>query len=205
MKQMKLKLTSMLLAGGILVGCNEVREDNIDSTAELREEASADTAVMYDEINAMAGMADEEFEDVDFNAPAITEPAMDEAEVELRGYEDYRIYSVGEDIMFDLDKANIRPSGEEKLQAIVEDIKNRDRNGMIRVYGFTDSLASDAYNKQLARQRAKNVEDWLRKNSQLDTARMKIMPMGEKFFEATNETAQGRQQNRRVEIVVLEK
>ncbi|MDX5436502.1 MAG: OmpA family protein [Pontibacter sp.] len=204
---MKLKLTSVLLAAGVLVGCNETREDAVDSAAEVREIASEDTAVMYDESNVMAGRleADEaEFKEVDFGAPVIREPNLERSGIEVRGVGNYRIYSVGEDIMFDLDKAKIRPSGEEKLQEIVKDIKNRDQVGKIRVYGFTDSLASDQYNMQLGRERAKSVEDWLRMNSQIDTAKMKIISMGERMPEATNATAQGRQQNRRVEIVVVE-
>lgn len=207
MKNMKLNLASVLLAAGVLVGCNETREDAVDSAAEVREIATEDTAVMYDESNVMAGRLEadeEEFKEVNFAAPAISEPNLERSGVEVRGANNYRIYSVGEDIMFDLDKAKIRPSGEEKLQEIAKDIRNRDQVGKIRVYGFTDSLASDAYNKQLGRERAKNVEDWLRMNSQIDTSKMKIVSMGERMPEATNATAQGRQQNRRVEIVVVE-
>ncbi|WP_162912095.1 OmpA family protein [Pontibacter actiniarum] len=204
---MKLKLTSILLAAGVLVGCNETREDNVDSAAEVREIADADTAVMYDESNVMSGTLEadeEEFKEVDFGAPTISEPNLERTGVEVRGTGNYRIYSVGEDIMFDLDKAKIRPSGEEKLKEIANNIKSRDQVGKIRVYGFTDSLASKEYNRELARERAKNVEDWLMNNSQIDTSKMKIVSMGERMPEATNATAQGRQQNRRVEIVVME-
>ncbi|MFD2515967.1 OmpA family protein [Pontibacter locisalis] len=186
---------TILAAAGLLMGCNEVREDSVDSATELREIATEDTAVMYDE----------DFREVDFGAPVLEEPALSAAEIEVRGAEGYRIYSVGEDIMFDLDKAQIRPSGEQKLQEIVKIIKEQNPEGVIRVYGFTDSLASESYNKQLALERARAVEDWLQQNSGLDTARLKLMPIGEHWFEATNETARGRQQNRRVEIVVVEK
>ncbi|WP_162055804.1 OmpA family protein [Pontibacter pamirensis] len=206
---MKTNFTVTLLAAAVLqAGCNEVREDNVDGAAEVREIATEDTAVMYDDGNLAGGVLETDelaFKEVDFGAPVLEEPALQAAEIEVRGTEDYRIYTVGEDIMFDLDEAEIRPSGEQKLQEIVRTLKERNTEGMLRVYGFTDSLAGEAYNRQLARERARAVEDWLRQNSGLDTARMRLVPVGEHMFEATNETARGRQQNRRVEIVVVEK
>lgn len=206
---MKLNLIGlMLVTAGLLASCAEVKEDNVDSVEEVREIAAEDTAVMYSEDALMAGVTEADmlkFKEVDFNAPIIDEPTLKKEQVEVRGSGNYRIYTVGEDIMFDLDKANIRPDGEKKLQEIVKIIKNADPEGMIRVYGFTDSLAGETYNKKLAMDRAKSVHDWLQKNSGLDTARMKMVPVGEHMFEATNETARGRQQNRRVEIVVVEK
>ncbi|WP_162055244.1 OmpA family protein [Pontibacter pamirensis] len=198
---------TFLAAAGLLASCNEVREDNVDGAGEVREIATEDTAVMYDDGNLAGGVLETEeeaFKEVDFGAPAVVEPALQAAEIEVRGAEGYRIYSVGEDIMFDLDEAEIRPSGEEKLQEIARTLKENNTEGMIRVYGFTDSLAGEAYNRQLARERARAVEDWLRRNSGLDTARMRLVPVGEHMYEATNETARGRQQNRRVEIVVVE-
>lgn len=206
---MKRKLTlTVLAAAGLLMGCNEVREDSVDSAEEVREIASEDTAVMYDDDNLAGGVMETDelaFKDIDFGAPVVVEPALQAAEIEVRGTKGYRIYSVGEDVMFDLDKAEIRPSGEQKLQEIAKTLKEQNTEGLIRVYGFTDSLAGEAYNRQLAQERARAVEEWLRRNSGLDTARMRLVPVGEHMFEATNETARGRQQNRRVEIVVVEK
>ncbi|WP_439880760.1 OmpA family protein [Pontibacter sp. MBLB2868] len=208
--KMRLNLTvvAMLAATGLMVSCNEVKEDNVDSAAEVREIATEDTAVMYSEDNLAGGVLEadeEEFKEVDFNAPVVEEPSLRAKEIEVRGTDDYRIYTVGEDIMFDLDKAQIRPSGEQKLQEIANTIKKQNPEGLIRVYGFTDSLASNQYNKKLAMDRAQAVENWLRNNSGIDTTRLKLVPVGEHMFEATNETASGRQQNRRVEIVVVKK
>jgi outer membrane protein OmpA-like peptidoglycan-associated protein len=199
--------TLFIAAGALLASCAEVKEDNVEDVAELREIAAEDTAVMYDESALMAGVTEAEmlkFKDVNFNAPILEEPALKAAKVEVRGTKTYRIYSIGDDIMFDLNKATLRPDGEEKLNAIVKSIKENSPNGLIRVYGFTDSLASESYNKKLAMDRAKSVQDWLINNSDLNADQMKLVPVGEHMFEATNKTAKGRQQNRRVEIVVIE-
>jgi outer membrane protein OmpA-like peptidoglycan-associated protein len=162
--------------------------------------------VMYEEDALRGGVLEadeEEFKKVNFDSPALEEPSLKAAKIEVRGSDNYKIYSVGEDIMFDLDKAKLRPEGEKKLQEIAKSLKNK--TGLVRVYGFTDSLASEKYNKDLAMARAKSVEDWLMNNSGLDTSRIRLVPVGENLFEATNKTAKGRQQNRRVEIVMVEK
>lgn len=51
---MKAKITfTVIAAAGIIFSCNEVREDSVDSAAELREIASEDMAVMYDDDSGM--------------------------------------------------------------------------------------------------------------------------------------------------------
>lgn len=206
---MKTKFTTaVLLAAGLMVGCNETSKD-IENADDVREIASEDTAVLYEEDNLMAGTVleadEEEFKEVDFNAPEIEDAELNEAGVELRGTDNFRIYSFGEDVMFDTDKATLRDSGIEKLQSVVEDIKERDIEGSIRVYGFTDARASEAYNKELGMERAEAVQNWLHENNKFDPNRIKIVSLGEHYPEAPNETPEGRQQNRRVEIVVVDK
>lgn len=206
---MKINLTAVvLLAASLLVSCSETNKE-VDNASDVRELAAEDTAVMYDENNLMAGSTleadEEEFKNVNFNAPEVEEAELMNAGVGVRGADNYRIYSFEEDVMFATDKAEIRPSGEEKLQAFVDFINNRGTEGTIRVYGFTDARASAAYNEELGRERARAVQNWLVNNSQLDKSRIKVVSIGEELPEASNATPQGRQQNRRVEIVVVEK
>lgn len=68
------------------------------------------------------------------------------------------------------------------------------------MYGFTDSKGSAESNKQLAEQRAEAVQSWLAKNG-ISKDKVSVHPIGEGQPEASNSTAEGRQQNRRVEIV----
>lgn len=200
--------TAVLLAAGLMVGCNETSKE-VENAEDVREIATADTAVLYEEDNLMAGTVleadEEEFKEVDFNAPEIEDAELSNAGVDVRGSESFVIYSFGEDIMFDTDKAQIRDSGAEKLQSVVDDIKERNMEGTIRVFGFTDARASEEYNKELGKERAQAVQNWLLENSKFDQSRMKIVSLGEHYPEAPNTTPEGRQQNRRVEIVVVKK
>lgn len=198
---MKINLTAIvLLTAGLLAGCSETNKD-IDNAGDVRELAAQDTAVMYDENNVMAGSAadEEEYSNVDFNAPEVEDATLRNAGVGVRGADNYFIYSVGEDVMFATDQADISAPGEERLQAIVRTINEQDMSGTIRVYGLTDASASAAYNEELGRERAQAVEEWFRNSSELDTTRMSVVAMGEQSPEATNTP----QQNRQIEIVVI--
>ena len=193
---MNTRIMTLLLAAGLMVGCSETNQE-INDASDVRELASEDTAVMFQDI-------DEDFwANVDFNAPAVEDARMAESGVEVRGITDgYNIYAMDERILFDLDKAELRPGADEKLRSIAESINEVSNRGPIRIFGFTDSLASEAYNKQLAADRANTVKNWLQNNTDIDASRLSIQAVGEDRPRATNETARGRQLNRRVAVVV---
>jgi outer membrane protein OmpA-like peptidoglycan-associated protein len=71
----------------------------------------------------------------------------------------------------------------------------------LEVDGHTDSVGSDAYNQQLSEKRAAAVRDYLVQQG-LPTSSATVMGFGKTQPVASNATAVGRQQNRRVELVV---
>ncbi len=71
----------------------------------------------------------------------------------------------------------------------------------IRVEGHTDAIASETYSQTLSEKRARSVATWLSKSG-LDTSSFDIVGHGESQPVADNGTAEGRQLNRRVEIVI---
>lgn len=101
-------------------------------------------------------------------------------------------------VLFDLNKATIRSESEEALQAIA-DIMEEYPNTIFHVEGHTDSTGSAEYNMQLSRERAAAVEEWL-ENAGIASNRLTSEGYGEEQPIATNNTAAGRQENRRVEI-----
>ncbi|TFH22740.1 MAG: OmpA family protein, partial [Myxococcales bacterium] len=68
--------------------------------------------------------------------------------------------------------------------------------------GFTDSSGSEDYNQQLSERRAQGVREHL-EAAGIDGSRTEVVGMGESQPVATNDTAAGRAENRRVEIKVL--
>ena len=77
--------------------------------------------------------------------------------------------------------------------------QNPGRNVIIE--GHTDSVGSNAYNEQLSFARAEAVRSFLIQQG-IDPNRITARGLGEAFPVATNETAAGRQQNRRVDVII---
>jgi OOP family OmpA-OmpF porin len=71
----------------------------------------------------------------------------------------------------------------------------------VRVEGHTDSVASESYNQGLSERRARSVADWLAENG-VDGDRLTTRGWGETRPVAENDTPEGRQQNRRVELII---
>ena len=95
---------------------------------------------------------------VDFNSPAVNYDEVTDRNINVRGNNNYGIYGVGENILFDEGKATIRPDAQANLQQIVVSINKRYNGGDVRVYGFTDAQGNAGYNKDLAQQRADAVK-----------------------------------------------
>ncbi len=71
----------------------------------------------------------------------------------------------------------------------------------ISIQGHTDSDGDDAYNKDLSERRAAAVKDYLVETFDIDPDRLQTAGFGESQPVADNSTPEGKQQNRRVELV----
>ena len=70
-----------------------------------------------------------------------------------------------------------------------------------RIEGHTDSIASESYNQKLSERPAQSVADWLAAHD-IESSRLKVVGWGENQPVAENTSAEGRQQNRRVELII---
>ncbi len=160
-----------------------------------------DTAVVTTDSVKSTGDTARGWNDVDFNAPAATYPEIKDSNITVRGNNNYGIYGLGENILFDEGKATLKADAEQNLKQIAASIEQRYKGADVRVYGYTDAIGSAGYNKELAEQRAQAVSDWLSKNGNIGKDKISMQPVGEERPVATNATSEGRKQNRRVEIV----
>ncbi len=101
-------------------------------------------------------------------------------------------------VTFDTAQAAIRPGFYDVLDSVVLVLQEFDKT-MIEITGHTDSRGGDSYNQLLSERRAESVADYLRRK-QILSARIATQGMGERDPVASNNTAAGRQQNRRVEL-----
>ncbi|CAN5204291.1 hypothetical protein BH23BAC1_BH23BAC1_07820 [soil metagenome] len=103
-------------------------------------------------------------------------------------------------IFFDFDKSNLKKESSPELDRLVKFLESSP-NLSIEIRGHTDSKGSDDYNQKLSERRAKAVMDYLTQNG-INAKRLASKGFGESVPITTNETDEGRTQNRRVEFVV---
>ena len=104
------------------------------------------------------------------------------------------------DVLFDTAKFSLRPEAREKL-AKVAGIVSGHPGLSLAVEGHTDNVGGDSYNQQLSEERGGSVRDYLIEQGMIRTS-VSSKGFGKTQPVATNETASGRQQNRRVELVI---
>ena len=105
------------------------------------------------------------------------------------------------DILFDVDRAVLKPGADQNVRRIAAILKQYP-DKQISVEGHTDNTGGTAHNQTLSEQRAASVRAALVAGG-VDPSLITSKGLGETTPVATNATAEGRQQNRRVEIVVL--
>lgn len=111
------------------------------------------------------------------------------------------------DVLFDFDKATIRPDAAEALRQTLTVIRYY-KDAPIRIEGHTDSKGSEAYNQTLSEQRSQSVQQWLVSAGNVSASRLTTRGFGKLKPRAQNTQADGsddpagRQLNRRVEIVI---
>jgi len=104
-------------------------------------------------------------------------------------------------ITFATDQSYISTGFNDTLNAIAK-VMNKYEKTYLSVEGHTDSTGQDSYNMNLSRERAQSVKAYLA-NQDIMAARISTSGFGETRPIATNDTANGRAQNRRVEIQIV--
>ena len=107
------------------------------------------------------------------------------------------------DISFAVGRSDIQSNFAPVLDRFAEGLRNNP-NTDVRIIGHTDNTGSDAVNNPLSLERAASTRNYLTGRG-VDGRRIAIEGMGERQPIATNDTADGRSRNRRVEIYVGER
>ncbi|HET8883728.1 MAG TPA: OmpA family protein [Solimonas sp.] len=105
-------------------------------------------------------------------------------------------------VNFEFDKATLTLNAKALLDQVASALQQR-ADIKVEVDGYTDSKGSDAYNQKLSEQRATSVKDYLVERG-IATDRMTTAGFGEASPVADNDTDEGRERNRRVELKVTE-
>jgi outer membrane protein OmpA-like peptidoglycan-associated protein len=103
-------------------------------------------------------------------------------------------------LLFDTGKATLKDASKENLTNLAK-ILNKYEDTNILLEGHTDSDGSEEFNLQLSRSRANSVANYLQSLG-VNPTRFTIMGYGESQPIASNETVEGKQMNRRVEVAI---
>jgi outer membrane protein OmpA-like peptidoglycan-associated protein len=143
-------------------------------------------------------------------AGAVIGHQMDQQAKELDdGLEGATVQRVGEGIvvtfdtglLFDFDRADLRAESRSNLRELADNLREHERTDVL-IVGHTDGTGSDSYNQQLSERRANSAARYIEQLG-VQASRVSTRGMGESDPVATNETAEGRQLNRRVEVVIF--
>ncbi|ADX48468.1 hypothetical protein C8246_16195 [Paracidovorax avenae] len=107
------------------------------------------------------------------------------------------------DISFATNRSDIQPNFAPVLDRFAEGLRNNP-NAEVRIVGYTDSTGNDSINNPLSLDRATSTRNYLTSRG-VSGARIQVEGRGAREPVATNDTAEGRARNRRVEIYVGER
>jgi outer membrane protein OmpA-like peptidoglycan-associated protein len=104
------------------------------------------------------------------------------------------------DVLFEVDRAELKPGATRTLDELAHALSD-DRGATVSIEGHTDATGSAEHNAQLSLRRAESVKGYLAMHG-IDPARITTQGLGQEYPVASNATEAGRQQNRRVEVIV---
>lgn len=119
---------------------------------------------------------------------------------EVREERNETIITLSGEVLFETGRATLRPDARQRLDAVATALRTQPER-RIRVEGHTDSRGSDDANMELSRQRARAVREFF-VTAGIEPSRVEAVGRGETEPIADNRSAEGRANNRRVEIVL---
>jgi peptidoglycan-associated lipoprotein len=107
-------------------------------------------------------------------------------------------------VKFSFDQDAVPGEAATELDDLASKVKSMDKTVYLEIEGHTDNIGSDQYNLDLGEKRAKAVMNYLNEKGGIPLHAMSVISLGESKPVSDNKTANGRAQNRRVVIRVLE-
>ena len=116
----------------------------------------------------------------------------------------YETVLTDDKVKFGFDTSDLSPEGQAAIDEFAARIKEENKNVYVEIQGHTDNVGSDKYNEELGLLRAEAVRRYLNQKQSFPLHRINVISYGESSPVADNKTREGRSQNRRVALVVLD-
>lgn len=202
----------LVVALGVSTGCvskkvfrtnveeTDARIAGVESGVEQNERRTSDLAQETDaKISEVRGTAQKA---VEIGSQAMTK--AEEAQKLARGKVLWTTTLSDDRVRFSFDQNELPEAARSILDDLAQKVKTLDKTVYVEIEGHTDSIGSDAYNKMLGEKRAGAVRNYLAQKGGIPLHVMNVISFGEASPVAENNTPEGRSQNRRVVIRVLE-
>lgn len=172
----------------------------VESAVEANQKRTSDLAKKTD--GEVASLKAANQKSMQVGQQAMTKAA--EAEKEARGKLLWTVIITDDGVRFDFGRAEITSSGISDLDKLVQQLKSKGRALYLEIAGHTDNVGNEDSNMALGEERANAVRDYLNQKGGIPLHAINTYSLGEAKPIADNSTKEGRAQNRRVEIRVLE-
>jgi len=116
----------------------------------------------------------------------------------------YETVLTDDKVKFGFDTSDLSPEGQAAIDEFAAKIKQDNKNVYVEIQGHTDNVGSEKYNEELGLLRAEAVRRYLNQKQSFPLHRINVISYGESSPVADNKTREGRSQNRRVALVVLD-
>ncbi|MCH1624606.1 OmpA family protein [Ferdinandcohnia quinoae] len=121
--------------------------------------------------------------------------------VEIEEDEEVVMLQINETFLFDFDKDQLKPEAKEVLGEVVQALRDL-KGAKMEIHGHTDSKGTDEYNLDLSKRRAAAVKAFFEDAGELDHIQFATFGHGKTSPIESNDTEEGRQKNRRVELAI---
>lgn len=116
----------------------------------------------------------------------------------------YETVLTDDKVKFGFDTTDLSPEGQAAIDEFALQLKDQNKNVYIEIQGHTDNVGSEKYNEELGLLRAEAVRRYLNQKHGFPLHRINVISYGESAAVADNASRDGRSQNRRVALMVLQ-
>ncbi|HEY5610261.1 MAG TPA: OmpA family protein [Thermoanaerobaculia bacterium] len=190
---------------GSVAGCatNKSVEKKIAEAQAQTEQKIESVTTQVEELQSKQRTTDEQLEKLGREASEALRRA-EEAGILAKGKVVFAESFIDDRVKFNLNSDELSNDSLATLREFAQKVKSLDTPVFIEIQGHTDSTGPDRYNEGLGEERAEAVRRFLSREEKLPLVRMSTISYGETLPAANNKTRDGRKQNRRVVLVVLE-
>ena len=205
-------LIVMLAAGLTVTGCatKTYVQEQVQSSQKMTEAKVGEVQGQVEQNQAEIGKLQATDAELQSQINKLSDTARDaltraeEAGKLAKGKFLYEVTLSDNDVQFGFNKYAISDEAKAALDAFANKVKSENKNVFIEIQGHTDNIGSEKYNLELGYKRAEQAMRYLSMQDGLPLHRMNVISYGEYKPIADNSTKEGRAQNRRVTLVVME-